>query len=191
LEEGPGFLWVRLPRRRRGRQGRGRADQGAFFAWRSALAFDARGWRVRECGGEEETPHHIDGAGEGTYEGLRGRAAIGRHTDGAGGERCGHVVDDATGEGAARVIGPLQRGGQRFFARECTADGQTQMVTGPTPSRETHDGPHQGDAPQGAIFLAGGAGTIAVMISALDVPAGLFHGGIIEADVDDGAVRHQ
>jgi len=73
-------------------------------------------------------------AGAVTYEGLGGRAAIGRHPDGACGECGGHVVDEATGEGAARGRGQRERVGQRFFERECTTAGQTQVVTGPTRS---------------------------------------------------------
>ena len=131
LDEGPRFLGVRLPRSRRGGSGFGRADQRAFFARCSPLTFDTRGRQLIECGGEEETPHHIAVAGEIASEGLSGRAAIGRHADGARWECRGNMLDDATGEGAARAIGHFECVGQWFFARELEANGQAEVVTWP------------------------------------------------------------
>ena len=65
------------------------------------------------------------------------------------------------------------------------------MVAGPALSGETHDGPHQVDTPQWAICLSGGPGTVAVVRSALDMPTGLFHGGIIKADFKDRISGHE
>jgi hypothetical protein len=92
------------------------------------------------------------------------------------------VIDDAAGQGAARALGPLAFVGQRCFERAFQANGQAQMVPGPALSGDTHDGPHQVDTPQRALCLAGGPGPVAVMRRALDMPTGLFHGGIIKAD---------
>jgi hypothetical protein len=59
------------------------------------------------------------------------------------------------------------------------------MVAGPALEGETPAGPPQIDPPQCALFLAGGPGTVAGVRSAVDMPTGLFHGGIIQADCKD------
>ncbi len=185
LDEGPRFVRGWVPRGRRRRQRGGGADPGAFFARCSALAFETWGRQLIQCGREEEPSDHMDIGGELPEEGARRRATIGRHTDGACRADGRDVVDDAAGHGAARAIGHCEGGGQGFFEREFEANGQAHVVARPALPGETHDGPHQVDPPQRAICLSGGPGTVAVMRSALDMTAGLFPGGIIEADFND------
>ena len=57
--------------------------------------------------------------------------------------------------------------------------------------RDTHDGPHQVEPPQRPIVLAGGPGAVLVVGRTLDVPSGLFPGGIIQADLNDGLRRDE
>jgi hypothetical protein len=64
LDERPGFLGVRLPRRRGGDQGLGRADAAAFFTRGAALAFNGRGRGLIELGGQSQASNHMDVAGQ-------------------------------------------------------------------------------------------------------------------------------
>ena len=101
------------------------------------------------------------------------------------------MVDDAAGQGAARVRGHLELVRERFFEIEFEANGQAQVVPRPARYGDAHDRPDQVEAPQRAIFLPGASGTVAVVSSTLDMPSGFFHGGIIEADFNDGICGHQ
>ncbi len=131
LDEGSHFLRVRVPRGRGCGPGLGGADHVAFFAWGSALAFDTRGRRLRELARAEEAPDHLDVRGQVPYEGLGGIAAIGRHANGAGGECCRDLVDDAAGQNTPRVLGDLAGVGPWFCARAREAHGQAELVARP------------------------------------------------------------
>jgi hypothetical protein len=186
VDERPGFLRVRGPSGRGGGSGLGRADHSACVARRPALAFGTRGRQLRACGRAEETPDHLDVGGEVTSEGLGRRAAIGRHAESAWGACRRDVVDDAASQGTARAIGALECVRERFLARACEANGAAQVVAGPAREGDAHDRPDHVDPPQGALCLSGGTGTVAGVRSALDMTAGLLHGGIIKADSNDG-----
>jgi len=101
------------------------------------------------------------------------------------------MSDAAPGEGPARAIGDLERGGQGFFTGEVQANGQAQVVARPPREGEAHDGPHQSDAPQRTLCLAGCPGPIAGVCRACARPAGLLHDGLIAADLNDGIRRHE
>jgi len=164
---------------------------GALFARCSTLALDGLGRLLREVGGQSQAPDSMDVVGELASEDLGGIPTIGGHADVARGECRRDLVNDAAGQRTPGALGPLERLGKGVFQREFEADGPTQGVARPPREREPHDGPHQVEAPQGALCLAGCPGAVAVVRSALEVTAGLFHGGIIKADVDNGAGRHQ
>src|SRR5215813_987942 len=57
----------------------------------------------------------------------------------------------------------------------------------PPPQRGVHNAQHEVHAPQRAVFLAGGARAIAVAGEPLDIGAGFFLGGIVEAEPNDFA----
>jgi hypothetical protein len=81
--------------------------------------------------------------------------------------------------------------GLRFFQIEFETDWQAEAVAGPTPEGNVHDAQHEVHAPQGAVFLPGGAGAIAIAGEPFDMAPGFFLGRIVEADAYDLAYGDQ
>jgi hypothetical protein len=79
----------------------------------------------------------------------------------------------------------------RFFESEFASHGDAEAVGGPRGEGDMHDAQHAVHAPQGAVFLPGGASAIAITGESFAMKAGFFLGRIVEAAPDDLACGDQ
>ena len=185
LDLGARFAGMGRPPRGSLRQGRGCADQGAFFAGSTALLGRAGGRDLVELGTDGEAPHEMDRLGQPTDIVLGGIATVSEALDGPPGQLLGHEIEDGTGQLTPGTIRHVKLVGLRFFEIKFEADWHTEAVARPTRERYMQDAQHEVQALQRPVFLSGGASAIAVAGEPFDRAASFFLGGIVETDLND------
>jgi hypothetical protein len=76
----------------------------------------------------------------------------------------GHIEDFFFPLSFHGTLGHLAFVRERFFERECEANGQAQVVARPALLGDAHDRPDHADAPQRPLFLPDGTDTVAVVM---------------------------
>src|SRR5712691_8672540 len=124
-------------------------------------------------------------------KGFGGILAVGHDAESAIRQVLSRQVNDTASQLASRAVRHLESPRELFFEIELKANGNAEVVARPALQGDAHDGPHQVEPPQAAVFLAGRASTVAVVVTTFDMATGLFHGGIIDGDGDYGIWRGQ
>src|SRR5262245_1783185 len=180
---------VRHPPRGSLCQRRGRAKQGALFAWGTATPGGRGGRHLVALGADGEAPPDMAGFGPPTAR-VRGRIATSRQAlDGASGHLRGQAIEDVPGPLPAGARGHVAREGVRCFARACEADRSMEAMARPTRERDVHDAQAAGQTPPRPVCLAGGARAMARAGAPFDLGARFFLGRIVAAEPHDVAWR--
>jgi hypothetical protein len=179
-----GFCRMRQPALARARQGVGGTQQLALPR-RAPAAFARRGLgQGIELAGEQESRDHLDRLWKVAQEFFGGIAAVPERTDPPPRQLGGHNVHHGAGQrtpGAIRLVVPA---GLLLFQLEFQTHRDGHEVPGPQPQGDAHDAERKVQAPQGPIFLARGAGSVAIAGHAFDLLASLFLGGVVKLDDD-------
>jgi hypothetical protein len=135
---------------------------------------------------DQEAGDHLDPSRQRASKAFGGLRAVGHGPEAALRQRLGGTIEHVAGQLTPGVLGHLACVGLRFFARECSAQGNAENVSRPPPQRDAHDAQDQVQAREGAICLSSGAGAVSVVSAAIHVTTGLFHGAGIAVDGEHG-----
>ena len=179
LELGAVLTGVRRPTRGGVRQGLGRADQGAFFAWGTATLWGREWWQLGELGADGETPHDMGLLRPLPAIVLGGIATVRQAPAGAPGQLRGDASEESTGQRTARTIQHSEGGGLGWFERQFEANRDAEAVAGPTLEGDVHDPQNDVQAPQRPVCLPCGAGAMTVAGEPFEMAPGFFLRGIV------------
>jgi len=132
LDLGARFIGMRRPPRGGLRQGRGRADQDAFFARGTATLVGRLVWYLVELGPARKTPHYRGCLGQLTDIVLGGVAAVSQATELTPRLLLGHEVKGIPGQLTAGMIRHVEGIGLVGLRIQCQPNWDAEAVAGPT-----------------------------------------------------------